>query len=119
MTKLMALVLAYLFLGLAFIGVFLPGIPTVPFLLLAAWFAAKGSERLHEWLYAHPRFGSILINWEQQKAISRGSKTVAVLMLCGSWVFLFNYLENRWVLVAITGLLLAVSIFLVTRPEPR
>ena len=42
--------------------------------LVAAWFAAKGSERLHAWLYAHPHFGQLLIDWEQQKAVSRKSK---------------------------------------------
>jgi uncharacterized membrane protein YbaN (DUF454 family) len=48
------LILAYFFLALAIAGIFLPGLPTVPFLLLTAWFAARGSERLHRWLYAHP-----------------------------------------------------------------
>ncbi len=58
--KVVALLLAYMFLGLAVIGIFLPGLPTVPFLLLAAWFSAKGSERLHNWLDAHPKFGKLL-----------------------------------------------------------
>ncbi|AQQ67107.1 hypothetical protein Mag101_05210 [Microbulbifer agarilyticus] len=118
MRKLVALILAYFFIGLAVIGVFLPGIPTVPFLLLSAWFAARGSDRLHKWLYAHPTFGSILINWEQQKAISRRSKVLAVLMLIGSWIFLYHFLESTWLLLAITGIFLVVSAFIVSRREP-
>ena len=74
MTRLAALILAYFFLALAVVGVFLPGLPTVPFLILTAWFAARGSDRLHGWLYAHPRFGKLLIDWEQQGAISLTSK---------------------------------------------
>lgn len=50
MPRYLALVLAYVCLALAFIGVALPGLPTVPFLLLAAWFSARGSTRLHAWL---------------------------------------------------------------------
>ncbi|MCA0901126.1 YbaN family protein [Microbulbifer agarilyticus] len=118
MRKVISLVLAYFFIALAVIGVFLPGIPTVPFLLLSAWFAARGSDRLHKWLYAHPTFGSLLINWEQQKAISRKSKILAVLMLCGSWIFLYHYLESIWLLLAISGIFLLVATFILTRREP-
>jgi uncharacterized membrane protein YbaN (DUF454 family) len=65
LTRLASLILAYLFLVLAIIGIVLPGIPTVPFLLLTAWFAARGSERLHSWLYTHPHLGKLLIDWER------------------------------------------------------
>ncbi len=88
MTPLIALILAYLFLALAIVGVLLPGLPTVPFLLLAAWFSARGSSRLHRWLYEHPHLGKLLIDWETQRAISRCSKVLAVFMLSISWVVL-------------------------------
>lgn len=119
MTRLIALVLAYFFLALAMVGVFLPGLPTVPFLLLTAWFAARGSERLHRWLYAHPHFGKLLIDWEQQRAISRKSKLLAVVMLMVSWAVMFYRLDNLWVLAGIALLFLAIAGFLVSRPEPK
>ncbi|MCB1705031.1 MAG: YbaN family protein [Halioglobus sp.] len=119
MTRIAALVLAYFFLALALVGVVLPGVPTVPFLLLAAWFAGKGSERLHRWLYQHPHFGKLLIDWETQRAISRNSKVVAVLMLVASWIAMWYRLENHWVLAAITALFIALVVFLVSRPEPQ
>ena len=119
MTRIAALVLAYLFVALAIIGVFLPGLPTVPFLLLAAWFSAKGSKRLNTWLYEHPRFGSALKNWEQQGAVTRKTKVIAIVMIWGSWIFLLEFIANRWVLVLISATFLAVSIYRTTRPEPR
>ena len=119
MTRFLALILAYFFLTLAVVGMFLPGLPTVPFLLLTAWFAARGSERLHRWLYAHPQLGKLLIDWEQQGAVSRTSKVIAVLMLITSWLVMYYRLDNAWLLAGIAVLFFAIATFLVSRPEPN
>ncbi|MEW8690981.1 MAG: YbaN family protein [Candidatus Thiodiazotropha endolucinida] len=119
LTRWAALILAYLFLALAVIGVILPGLPTVPFLLLAAWFAAKGSERLHRWLYAHPHFGKLLVDWEQQGAISRSSKVAAVILLAVAWVVMYLRISSPWVMAGLTALFVSIMAFLLTRPEPR
>ena len=119
MARLVALILAYFFLSLAIAGMFLPGLPTVPVLLLTAWFAARGSDRLHGWLYAHPHIGRLLIDWEQQGAVSRTSKLIAVIMLITSWVVMYHRLNNIWGLVGITVLLAAIATYLVSRPEPN
>ncbi len=114
-----ALLLAYLFLALAVVGVLLPGLPTVPFLLLSTWFAARGSQRLHRWLYAHPHFGRLLIDWEQQGAIARPSKVLAVVLLCASWGIMFAHTREPWLMAGLALLFAAIILFLVTRPEPR
>ena len=119
MARLVALILAYLFLVLAIVGMFLPGLPTVPFLLLTAWFAARGSDRLHSWLYAHPYLGKLLIDWEQQGAVSRTAKVIAVLMLITSWVVMYHRLNNVLGLVGIAVLFVAIATYLVSRPEPN
>jgi uncharacterized membrane protein YbaN (DUF454 family) len=119
MARLVALILAYFFLVLAVVGIFLPGVPTVPFLLLTAWFAARGSERLHSWLYAHPHLGKLLMNWEQQRAISRTSKVVALLMLITSWVVMYYRLHNMWALAGISVLFIVIGSYLASRPEPK
>ena len=117
LTRWAALILAYFFLALAIIGVFLPGLPTVPFLLLTAWFAARGSERLHRWIYAHPHLGKLLIDWEQQGAVSRSSKTVAGIMLTVSWVIMYLINDNPWLMAGLALLFIAVMAFLISRPE--
>jgi len=119
MTRLVALILAYFFLALAIVGVFLPGLPTVPFLLITAWFAARGSDRLHSWLYAHPHLSKLLIEWEEQGAVSRTSKVIAVLMLITSWIVMYHRLNNVWELVGIAVLFIAIAAYLVSRPEPN
>ena len=119
MPRLIALILAYLSLALAIVGVVLPGLPTVPFLLLAAWFSARGSERLHRWLYAHPHFGKLLIDWERQRAISRSSKLIAVAALIVSWVVMYHRISNIWVLAGTALFFIAMAVFLISRPEPN
>ena len=119
MARLVALMLAYFFLALAMVGIFFPGLPTVPFLLLTAWFAARGSDRLHSWLYAHPHLGKLLIDWEKQGAVSRTSKVIAVLMLTTSWVVMYHRLNNVWWLAGIAVLFVAIATYIVSRPEPN
>ena len=119
LTRLASLMLAYFFLLLAVIGVVLPGLPTVPFLLLTAWFAARGSERLHNWLYEHPQFGKLLIHWEQQGAVSRTSKVIAVILLMLSWALMYLRIDNPWLMAGLAVLFLSIIVFLLTRPEPR
>ncbi|RKF20092.1 DUF454 domain-containing protein [Alginatibacterium sediminis] len=118
MKRLMALVSAYFFLGLALVGVILPGLPTVPFLLLSAWFAAKSSPALHQWLYSHPRFGALLRDWEREGAISRRSKVIAVLMLSLSWLVLWLTTNSSGVLIGLACLFVVIASYLVTRPDP-
>ena len=118
MTRLLALVLAYFFLALAILGIFLPVLPTVPFLLLTTWFAARGSDHLHSWLYDHPYLGKLLIDWEQQGAISNSNKITAVLMLMISWFIIYYRLDNIWWLTGITALFVSIALYLITRPKP-
>ena len=74
---------------------------------------------MNKWLYGHPKFGSVLKNWEQQGAVSRKSKIIAILMICGSWAFLLGHIASTWVFVGISVTFLVVSIYITTRPEPR
>jgi uncharacterized protein len=112
------LVLAYLCIALGIIGAFLPLLPTTPFILVAAWAAARGSPKLHRWLYQHPRFGAPLIAWEQKRAVATGAKWLACSLMAASWVIMYVQTSGP-AIPLITGLLfIAVAAFLVTRPTP-
>jgi uncharacterized membrane protein YbaN (DUF454 family) len=87
-------------------------------LLLTAWFAAKGSERLHRWLYTHPHLGKLLIDWEQQGAVSRLSKVMAVFLIITSWGVMYMRISNFWLMAGLAVLFIAIIVFLLSRPEP-
>jgi uncharacterized membrane protein YbaN (DUF454 family) len=73
--------LGLFFLALAIIGVLLPGLPTTPFLILAAWFFARSSEKWHRRLLDNELFGPLLRNWEQRRCISLRTKIVALVSM--------------------------------------
>ncbi len=115
--------LAYVALGLGFIGIFLPGLPTVPFILLAAFAATRGSERLHRRLLADPRFGPMIRDWQAHGAVSRRAKKMAIgaMLACsGMLVLVAMRVEgHRWWMTALPVLCMAgVAAWLWRRPEP-
>ncbi len=69
---------------LAVVGVFLPLVPTTPFLLLASACFARGSTRLHNWLLNNRLFGKYLRNYEQGRGIPLRGKVIALAMLWAS-----------------------------------
>ncbi|GLK87472.1 YbaN family protein [Pseudomonas turukhanskensis] len=75
------LALAYLSLGLAVLGVIIPGLPTTEFVLLAAWAASRSSPRLAAWLENQRVFGSLLRNWRDGGVITRHTKLMASLSM--------------------------------------
>lgn len=66
---------------LGILGLFLPLLPTTPFLLLASWCFARGSDRLHRWLLSHRVFGEYLRNFEAGRGIPLKAKILATVML--------------------------------------
>lgn len=71
----------FLALVLGAIGVVLPLLPTTPFVILAAFFFSKGSERLHQWLLNQKTFGPMICAWEQHKVIPHKAKLVSTVMM--------------------------------------
>ena len=65
--------------GLAFLGLFLPLLPTTPFLLLAAFCFSRGSERLHGWLLGHRTMGPIIRDWNERRVIRPRVKVLAAI----------------------------------------
>jgi uncharacterized membrane protein YbaN (DUF454 family) len=62
---------------LGFIGIFLPLLPTTPFILLAAFLFSKSSERLHTWMMEHRQFGPLIRDWHEHRVIRPRAKLLA------------------------------------------
>ena len=112
------LVAAYAALVLGLIGVVIPGLPTVPFILLASFCAARGSHRLHQWLRGHPRFGRMICEWEEHGAVSRRAKWLASMMMAACSVLMWFTPSPLWAWATGSAIMLCVAIWLWLRPEP-
>ena len=105
-------------LALGFAGLFLPVLPTTPFVLLAAWAFARGSPKLHEALRRHPRLGPPLRDWERYRAIPRAAKIAAVVGMTLSFLVVV-VLSRHWAGPVIVGLIMLCSgAYVVSRPAP-
>jgi uncharacterized membrane protein YbaN (DUF454 family) len=111
--------LAYASLGLGLVGIVVPGLPTVPFVLLAAFAAARGSQRLHAKLLAHRRFGPMIRDWETQGAVSRRAKWLATTMMAACAAIMFLTAPKTWMAATGTAIMVLVAAWLWRRPEPR
>ena len=76
-TRPLYLAAGWLSLALGALGVVLPILPTVPFVILAAFCFARSSPKLEAWLLANPTFGPHIIAWRDKGAISRKGKWAA------------------------------------------
>ena len=75
------LVLGFFFMGMAFVGVVVPLIPTVGPVLLAAFFFSKSSERFDHWLVNNRLFGGIVRDWRAGLGFTVRAKTMAIVAI--------------------------------------
>ena len=89
------------------VGVLVPLVPTVPFLILAAFGFARSDPRIEAWLVVHPRFGPPIEAWRTRGAISPHGKRAAYLAFAVSAVLGFVLLSFPWsavpLLVGVVG----------------
>lgn len=106
--------LGTLFLVIGIIGIFLPILPTTPFLLLATACYAKSSRRFYNWLMNHPAFGPLIVEWRTYRSIPWRIKLVAMatmVLTFGSSILFF--IQDGWLQLALTffGLMLLIWLY--------
>ena len=112
-----ALALGFAALGL--IGLALPVMPTVPFMLAAAWAAGRGWPAFENWLLEHAQFGPPIRRWRERGAIGRRAKWTATLMMASSAVGMqfFTTALPLWLRVAVPVVMAAVALWMWSRPD--
>ena len=107
--------LGFGFLGLGIAGVFLPLLPTTPFVLLAAACFAQSSERMHRWILANPTFGPMVRDWEEKRCVTCRVKVIAIgsMMVVGGTSLVFALDSMAWRLAG--GVLLLLGSLVVVR----
>lgn len=78
------------------VGIFLPLLPTTPFVLLAAYCFSRGSARCERWLLEHPRFGPMVRDWRTHRAIPLRAKQLATVMMAFGSAWAWWWLPRPW-----------------------
>lgn len=99
--------LGVLFLGIGLAGVVLPLVPTTGPVILAAFFFARSSERFHDWLIRHPRFGPVIADFRAGRGIPLRTKVWALTAMTIAFAVGAAIVADGWV---VRGVVLAVAV---------
>ena len=105
-------------LGLGIAGVFLPLLPTTPFVLLSAFCFSKSSERLHNWLLNHKLFGKLIKDWQKHGVIRTNVKifsTCSTLLLVSYPLIFLEF--SMWTKGFVVLSIACVFVFVWSRPS--
>ncbi len=117
MIRIIFIILGLLSLSLGAIGVILPLLPTVPFILLAAFFFANSSDKLHKYLINHNIFGPMIENWHHNRSINPAAKKAATLSVAAVFICSLILKVPTHVLGIQAVTLTCVLIFIWSRPN--
>jgi uncharacterized membrane protein YbaN (DUF454 family) len=116
-------VAGFIAVGLGIAGLFLPVLPTTPFMLLAAACFARSSPRFHHWLLHHRTFGPIVSEWERHRAIPWKTKLWAIALMSATLgASIIFFVKPPWLkgALAVFGVCLAVWLYRIpSRDRPR
>lgn len=110
--------LALVFVGIGIVGIIVPGLPTVVFLLMAAWASSHGWPELEQRLLDHPQYGVVIRQWREEGRVPRRAKWLASGMMLFSAVSMQFIPAHALVRVLLPVILLFVAAWLWSRPEP-
>jgi uncharacterized membrane protein YbaN (DUF454 family) len=114
------IVLGFVAVGLAVVGIFVPILPTTPFLLLAAFFFARSSPRFYVWLHTNRWFGAYLANYRAGRGLPRREKLLTLAALWIAILLSVTFVLSIWWPRAILLLIAAaVTVHLLRIPTYR
>ena len=117
MSKLFLLSLGWICVSLGFIGIFVPGLPTTIFLIIALWAFTKSSKTLRLWLLNHKRFGPILRNWQEYKVVPLKAKILMVILQTSVVIIIHFTFDNLIITFGLAVILVMVALYVISLPS--
>lgn len=102
--------------GLGIIGIFLPLLPTTPFMLLATACFARSSDRFYQWIINHPTFGHTIQHYRAGRGIPKKAKVMALTLMWLSITSSALFVSMLWLQVLLICIAIAVSYYLLSLP---
>ncbi|MDO6446360.1 YbaN family protein [Colwellia sp. 1_MG-2023] len=109
-------VVGIFFVGLAGLGVFLPILPTTPFLLVAAGCFAKSSPRLHQKLLDNKTFGPMIYHWQTSRSIPKRAKIISLITMVLGVSYSCWLLDNNYLRILVILLVACPFVFVARLP---
>ena len=105
--------LGALFVVIGVVGIFLPILPTTPFMLLAAWCFARSSTRFYNWIMNNKVFGPIIREWRQYRSIPKRAKITAMILMPTTFgISIFFFVPIFWVQIMLAAFCIFMLAFL-------
>ena len=103
----------FLAVALAIVGVFIPGLPTVPFLLVALFCFERSSKKYHDMIMNNKYFGPVLQDYYSGKGLTSSVKIKAILFLSCGMIFSIYKIQNLHVRIGLAIVWLGVAIHII------
>lgn len=116
MKRTILIIIGWLAVVLATLGVVLPLLPTTPFLMLAAWCFARSSPRFHHWLLYRSWFGSYIRHWQNHRALPPGAKPRALIFIVLTFAVSLYLVNILWVRLLLLLMMCALLFFMWRMP---
>ena len=113
--KLLLNLLGYMCLGLGATGIVMPGLPTTPFVILAAICFSKSNPKIYEWLRGTKLFGSYIEHYRTKQGISKQMKYISIAVVWLSLSVSMFILRTTWafIMLPIIGICVSIHIMLI------
>ena len=117
MKKIILLSIGWICVGLGFIGIFVPGLPTTIFLIIALWAFTKSSNKLRIWLLNHKKLGPFLRDWQEHRVVPLRAKILMVILQTCVVIMVHYTFNNLFITIGLIVILVLVAWYVLSLPS--